>query len=79
MKKRMGINLLAAGVIAVGGLALAGVTPAQAAIAFGGCEDMEAAIDENAQECWDLGGTRMTYSGSCGSNGYTLETNCYLQ
>jgi acyl transferase domain-containing protein len=79
MNKRMGINLLASSVIALGGLTLAGATPARAAEAFGGCENMRAAIEENASECWDLGGSRMTYSGTCSSSGYSLETNCYAQ
>ncbi|HEX8452344.1 MAG TPA: hypothetical protein VF647_09625 [Longimicrobium sp.] len=79
MKKRMGINLLAAAIIAAGGLSLTGVTPAQAATVVGGCENMLDAIAEHAQDCWDMGGTRMTYTGSCSSEGYTLETSCYLQ
>ena len=77
MNKRFGINLLAAAVIAVGGFALTGATPATAAV-FGGCEDMRAALQEDVNQCAGMGGTSLSYSGSCGSEGYTLSTTCHV-
>lgn len=76
MTKRSKLNLLAALVIAGGGIALGDVTPATAAT-VDGCANMKTALAEERDACFSSGGKRMTYSGSCSSSGYYLETNCY--
>lgn len=77
MTKRLGINLLAATVITVGGLALS-EAPAHAAARYSKCDEMMAEIDENLQECADMGGTRMSYEGKCTSDFYSYTTVCYF-
>jgi len=75
MTKRARINLLAAAIIAAGGLALGGVEQLQAAV-FGGCEDMYAAMERKSDACFNSGGTSFSWSGSCSSSGYSLNTSC---
>lgn len=76
MNVRSRVNLLAVVIVAAGGFALSTPATANAAV-FGGCEDLEAALDRKAEQCWDLGGSELHYSGSCSSTGYSLNTECY--
>ena len=74
--KNIRINILAAAVIALGGLSLAGAQPAEAAD-LGPCDDFRTARMAALMECAESGGTAFQSSGSCGSEGYTLNTTCY--
>lgn len=71
------LNLLAAGVIAVGGLALA--KPVAAEPVQGGCDAMYAALDAAVARCGSMGGTSLSWSGACSSTGYRLNTTCHTQ
>lgn len=74
MTTRSRINLLAFTVIVAGGGMLSAAKPASAA-AFTPCDKFRKQIAEQSAECTGAGGTYM-WSGSCGSEGYTLNSSC---
>lgn len=74
MTTRSRINLLAFAVIVAGGAMLSTAKPAAAA-AFTPCEKFLKNLAAESSECNNAGGT-YTWSGGCGSEGYTLNGSC---
>jgi len=78
MNTRTRINLLASAVIVAGGAMLAAAQPAAAATtAFTPCEKFTKTIMAESDQCTKMGGT-YSWSGGCGSEGYTIESSCTL-
>lgn len=78
MTRRFKINVLAAAIIAAGGVALF-TPPANAAARFAaGCASMQAARMQAYESCANAGGTGFASSGSCSDSGYSLSTTCYF-
>jgi hypothetical protein len=75
MMKRFTINALATVILAAGGVALSGASPAEAS-SFDGCDNYRAARMEHMTDCMNSGGTSFSSSGWCSSTGYYLESNC---
>lgn len=79
MTRRFQINLLAAAVIAAGGLSLSAAPATASSAKPDGCTAFHAARLQAFQECAGSGGVAFSSSGSCGSEGYTLTTTCYYE
>jgi hypothetical protein len=75
--RRFKINLLAAAVIGAGGLSLSAAPATASSGAMTPCDDFRAARMQALTECAGSGGVAFQSSGSCGSEGYTLNTTCY--
>ena len=73
--KRQTINLVAGAIVLAGGFSLSSARPAKAAV-IDGCTDLVSAVNEESDSCFATGGRSFRWSGSCGSNGYTLSTVC---
>ncbi len=76
MTTRSRINLLAFAVIVAGGAMLSAAKPAAAA-GFTPCDKFFKSLAAESDECTKAGGT-YSWSGGCGSEGYTLNSSCTL-
>ena len=76
MITRSRINFLAFAVIVGSGAMLSAAKPAAAA-EFTPCDKMIKMINAEGDQCTSAGGTN-SWSGACGSEGYTLTSSCTL-
>lgn len=74
MIKQRRINVLAALVIAAGGLILSAPQSAKAS-SFDGCSDAQALINRRSEACAAMGG-EFSFSGWCNATEYSVTTSC---
>ncbi len=73
------MNLFAAVIIMAASVGVSTTDAAEpVAVTYLSCADMAAALDSAAERCWDMGGSSLSYSGSCSDSGYVLSVTCWV-